>query len=396
MTLPKAGVLLLGGGENGVSVARNLSALGIHVSASGEHGAWVLNSRYCDKRYPVPKGIDASSFWNDLLRSDSELEGSVIFPLCDDSITFVCQNKDWLEERYILEDFDPELRLAMLDKKETLEIARAAGVPTPNFWTVNSVEDLDAIRDEITFPVMVKPIHSHLFTKVFGCKLFIIKSDFEEARHKIALAQSHGLNVMLVEMIPGPDSLLSSYYTYIDQHGERLFDYTKCVIRRYPINRGGTCHHKSVILPETAEMGRKFFGYMPWRGTANIEFKRDERDGQLKVIECNPRFTGGHALVTASGMKIDEFIYAHLTGQEKFEMSQSSEDIRLWNPLRDMFASIELYRRGELSVREWLASVRSGRKIYPMWSVKDPRPELARLRYVSGRVMARKLSRSDG
>lgn len=225
MTLPKAGVLLLGGGENGVSVARNLSALGIHVSASGEHGAWVLNSRYCDKRYPVPKGVDASNFWNDLLRSDSELEGSVIFPLCDDSITFVCQNKDWLKERYILEDFDPELRLAMLDKKETLEIARAAGVPTPNFWTVNSVEDLDAIRDEITFPVMVKPIHSHLFTKVFGCKLFIIKSDFEEARHKITLAQSHGLNVMLVEMIPGPDSLLSSYYTYIDQHGETLFDY---------------------------------------------------------------------------------------------------------------------------------------------------------------------------
>jgi hypothetical protein len=35
-----------------------------------------------------------------------------------------------------VEEFIPELRLAMLYMLQTLELARAAGVPTPNYWRI--------------------------------------------------------------------------------------------------------------------------------------------------------------------------------------------------------------------------------------------------------------------
>ena len=38
----------------------------------------------------------------------------------------------------------------------------------------------EALRGALTFPVMVKPVHSHLFVRAFGKKLFIIEADFDE------------------------------------------------------------------------------------------------------------------------------------------------------------------------------------------------------------------------
>jgi D-aspartate ligase len=383
-------VLLLGGGSNGVSVVRNFNALGIQVSMSGDSGSWGLASRHCHKAYPIPAGKTQSDYWSDLLlTSDRGLDGHIIIALCDDSIAFMCVNKAALEQRYILEGFDADLRSAMLDKKETLEIARRAGVPTPDFWTVRTLADLEKIRDKMTFPVMVKPIHSHLFIPIFGRKLFIIESDFDEVHEKVELAFEHGLEIMVVEMIPGPDNLLSSYYTYIDEDGTSLFDYTKCVIRRYPVNRGGGCYHKSVWLPETAEMGRKFFSSVAWRGMGNIEFKHDPRDGQLKVIECNPRFTAAHRLVVAAGLPIDEMIYRQLTGQPVPTRRQIDRDLRMWNPVRDALSFRELNRRGELGFFEWVQSIFTGRKVMPLFSFTDPMPSAVRFMQEARRAFRR-------
>ena len=41
------------------------------------------------------------------------------------------------------------------------------------------------------------------------------------------------------------------------------------------VNRGGGCYHETKWLPETAELGRRFFTGIGFRGMGNIEFKRD-------------------------------------------------------------------------------------------------------------------------
>ncbi|MEX5729685.1 D-aspartate ligase [Rhodovulum iodosum] len=384
-------VLILGGAANSAALARNLARVGITVSAAGKSGCLALDSRHCHGKFRAPAECSIQDFWRELLleRPRPELEGSLIFALCDDSIEFVTSNHAALSQRYLLEGFDPALRREMLDKRATLVRARAAGVATPNFWDVDSAEKLEEIREDVSFPVMVKPIHSHLFIPVFGRKLFIIESDWEELVEKVQLAQAANCDVMVMEMVPGPDSLLSSYYTYIDEDGKSLFHYTKCIIRRYPVNRGGACYHQSKWLPETAEAGRKFFGSMPWRGMANIEFKRDLRDGKLKVIEVNPRFTDAHRMVVSGGLPIDEMIYRRQTGQDVPAFSGYEENVRMWNPLRDFLAFRELNKRGELSFPGWIKSLMSGRKVLPILSLTDPMPTVVRLREEFGRAFKR-------
>jgi predicted ATP-grasp superfamily ATP-dependent carboligase len=235
---------------------------------------------------------------------------------------------------------------------------------------------LAGLRHELSFPVAVKPIQSHRFTKVFGRKLFVVDSSFEELEAILRRCRERKLDVFLVEMIPGPDSLLSSYYTYRDQAGRCLFEFTKSVIRRWPVNRGNACFHKTGWLPETAAAGARFFESTGLMGLGNIEFKRDPRDGKLKIIEVNARFTAAQELLRRAGYPIDLVIYCHLTGQPLPALVASRRTLYFWYPLRDLLGFLELRRRGELSTWGWLRSIATTAHVFPLASLSDPLPML--------------------
>lgn len=372
-------VVLLGGRENTLAVTRNLGRLGIPVHVSGRAGCLAMHSRHCRRAFPVRRYTAASQTWHRLLIGSPipDLLGSIVIAMCDESLEFLAEYCDELGKGYKLKSFDPELCMAMLDKHETLVMARAAGVPTPNFWSVETPDDVLAIRDELRFPVIVKPLNSRAFMAEFGSKLFIVRDSFEEVLEKVALSRAHGQKVIVLEMIPGPDSLLSSFNTYRTASGERLYDYTKSIVRRWPVNRGGATYHRSHWLPETAEMGRRLFDGIGWQGIGNVEFKRDMRDGQLKIIEVNGRFTAAQRLITEAGAPIDLILYCHLTGQPLPRFETYSQTMRFWYPLSDFLAFLQMHRAGELSLVEWLRDLASNHLLLPVASWRDPMPSLA-------------------
>ncbi|MEM7637465.1 MAG: hypothetical protein AAF269_00275 [Pseudomonadota bacterium] len=372
-------VLLLGGRENALAVARNLGRLGVTIYSSGKSGSRSMDSKYCTQAFIVPDETDAADHWRDLLlaHKSPQLQGCIIFACCDESLNFLQSNRDQLAAHYKLEEFVPEQRRTMLNKQATLDIAGKIGVPAPAYWEINSDEDVEKIRDDVRLPVMVKPLDSFAFVHEFGAKLFIVDTDFDEVVEKVKLARSRGQDVMVVEMIPGPDDLLTSYYTYRTADGRRLYDYTKSVIRRWPVNRGGACFHQSEWLPETAEMGQKLFDGVDWNGIGNVEFKRDTRDGRLKIIEVNARFTAAHRLVTAAGAPIDEIIYRHLSDQDIPTFDSYSNTLRMIYPIGDFMAYLELRRSKQLSFFGWLKTVFAQPVVVPDFSFGDPYPALA-------------------
>lgn len=323
----------------------------------------------------------ADEFWSALLLSDDkQLYGHIIFACGDDAIEFLAHHRQELEAHYVLDDYVPELQNAMLDKKRTLELAQSVGVPTPNFWAIHDIDDVKKIRGQIQFPAIVKPIYSHKFRQVFDCKLFIIDDSFDELEEKADLVLKKGLEIMIVEMIPGPDALLCSHYTYIDKSGRELYQFTKRVVRRYPVNCGGGTYHFTEWIPEVAELGRKFFKGIHFRGIGNIEFKRDTRDGKLKVIEVNARFTQVQELLVKCGMPIDLIVYCYLTKQPLPKIQSYTQFLHMWYPLRDYWAFRELHSRGELSFLDWVGSWLFHRQVLPIFYLRDPWPFLTSMR----------------
>ena len=384
-------VLILGGKENSLSVTRHLGRLGIPVRVSGPDSCWGLYSRYCTERLRVPKGEKQAPYWKRLLLgNDRRLDGHIVLAMSDDAIEFLIDNRDSLKLRYTLDDTDAQLQRDFLDKTRTLELARLAGVDAPQHWEVRSETDLLALRGKLRFPIAVKPIQSHKFISVFRKKLFVIDDSFEELREKTLLAWQHGIEVFIVEMIPGPDSLLSSYYTYATGDGRKLFHFTKSIIRRWPVNRGNACYHRTCWLPETAAVGEKFFDAVGLRGLGNIEFKRDRRDGKLKIIEVNARFTAAQELVRRAGVPIDLIVYCHLTGQQPPAAVQSKTELRLWYPLRDFLGFLELRKRGDLSFVDWLKSLAGPVPVSPLFAWTDPAPMLGAVSAVVHRMVPRR------
>jgi len=111
---------------------------------------------------------------------------------------------------------------------------------------------------------------------------------------------------------------------------------------------------------------------------ANIEFKQDPRDGRYKLIECNARFTASNCLVSASGVKLAEFVYNRLVGCPLPSMSNYKVGLRLWDPFRDFKACRELRGMGQLTLAKWFASVLC-RQAFAYFAWSDPMPAIARM-----------------
>lgn len=349
--------------------------------------------------------MGAEDFWSELLISGKhpELEGHALIYCNDEAIKFVAHNRAALERRYLLDDSRPEMQLALLDKLETLRLARRAGVDTPNFWLMESESDLETVRGALQWPVIVKPLLSHEFQAVFRTKFFRVDDDFDELVCRVRQCWEAKQPIMLVEQIPGPDTLLSSYYTYIDREGRSYYDYTKRVIRRFPMNMGGGTYHESVWMPETAEVGRRFFEGIGFTGFGNVEFKRDPRDNKLKIIEANARFTAAQELVARSQAPLDLIYYCRLTGQPAPQFTSFREGVRYWYLIKDFRAFLEMRRKGLITFGEWIRSVFPFNHVSSLYDWRDPWPSVVgtvlffregvRANLARGKAQARRRSR---
>jgi predicted ATP-grasp superfamily ATP-dependent carboligase len=371
-------VLILGGEANALSVARDLARLGVTVHAVGAPDAAVRHSRHC--RWidvPAPGG-DYESAWSAFLLGPASgfLDGAVVLACSDAGLQVLTRHRAALLRRFRLDASDPVAQLAVLDKLTTYEHALAAGVPTPGFWDIETAEQVDALRDGVAFPVMVKPRLSHLFEARFGRKHVVVDS-FDALRAAVRAAHAAGTAVLLMEYVPGGDDKLCSYYTYLDDRSEPLFHFTKRIIRRYPAGMGAACYHVTDWVPEIVPLAGRLFKRVGLRGLANVEFKLDDRDGRYKVIECNARFTASNCLVSASGVNLARFVYSRIVGLPAPAMDGYRRGVRLWEPLRDLAAFAELRRAGRLSLPRWAASVLH-RQTFPYFRWSDPMPALAR------------------
>jgi D-aspartate ligase len=375
---PLPPVIIFGGYFVTLTVGVSLAARSIPV--------YVINERWEDARFSryvraIRLPADApypQSAMDFLTGNDSNhLKGSVLLAGGDEELEIMAKNRKTLADKFRLDLSNPVAQLMMLDKLATYNAAKEAGVATPQFWQIRSEEDIHRLRDGFIYPLIVKPKVSHVFQRKFKVKFFVAEG-FDQVLEAFRVAESADVETLLVEKIPGPDTRYCSYYTYLDEEGNALFDFTKRIIRRYPINMGMASYHITDRVEHVREPSLKLFRHVGLQGLANTEFKYDERDGQLKLIECNARFTAGNSLVARAGFDLGNFVYNRIVGIPQPPLTDFRTGLRMWDPLRDWRAFLELRKRGELAFMQWIASIMHWSSIsYFSW--RDPLPSIFRL-----------------
>ena len=98
----------------------------------------------------------------------------------------------------------------------------------------------------------------------------------------------------------------------------------------------------------------------------------------MKLIECNARLTAANSLVARAGFDLGNFVYNRIVGIPQPPLTTFRTGLRMWDPLRDFRAFLELRGRGEMTMVEWLSSIMHPTSIsYFSW--RDPLPSLVRL-----------------
>src|SRR5262249_61585869 len=299
-------------------------------------------------------------------------------------------NRSELEELgYVPVEADDDVLLGMLDKDRTYRLADAAGVDRPRTVTARPPVDLEGAAEAVGFPCALKPLQSHAFARHSGFGKVIVARDRAELEAAFAVALSLDVQMLATEIVPGSEDQYMSYYSYLDEQGEPLFHFTKQKLRQYPVGFGLACYQVSVWSEETAEIGLRFFERIGLRGLGCVEFKRDARDGRLKLIECNHRFTAANELVQRSGIDLALLAYNRALGRGIPSFDGYKLGVRIWHPLEDVRALRDSRREGELTVGGWLMSLMH-RVHLPLFRFSDPLPTVTNV------VRLRKLVRNYG
>jgi D-aspartate ligase len=303
-------VLIVGAEENpSLPIIHSLARQGLEVHVASHKSVCVgFYSRYAHKRFLYPSPFtDENGFVNQLLDYIKKEKFEVTFATGDIPTCLLSKNKKAFSEytRLPLVDFDKYIYC--MDKTYTMKIAEDIGVPIPKTYYPEE-EDIDTIASKVSYPIVVKPNISD------GARGITYPRNKDELIHHYCEAKEKYGACHIQEYIP---------HTGMQYKAELLLDYSSevkawCVyrkIRYYPPSGGSSTLNATVDRKDILESGAKILKEMRWYGMGDCDFIEDPRDGTIRLMEINPRFTRSIKICSLAGVDFPLLLYKMALGE---------------------------------------------------------------------------------
>lgn len=165
--------------------------------------------------------------------------------------------------------------------------AERAGIPTPSTFFPRSREELAALSARMQYPCLVKPAFSHKWLSAYKNRKLSFVQTPEELVEVGQDAMDKGLEILVQEYVPGGDDNIYTFQAYANAEGRVLAGSVRRKLRQYPPHFGSGSMAVSVREPRVEELGGRLMESLRFHGIGSVEFKRDSRDGQFKLMELN-------------------------------------------------------------------------------------------------------------
>jgi len=313
-----------------VAAARSLGRLGVPVYALTEDRfAPLALSRYVRQAFlwSTSGGEHPDALIEGIRRIGERLDGPVVALATDDeAAVLLAARRAELSDIFLLPPVEPALPVLLADKQRLHELCRVHAVPSPETVTVCSAQQLRAAVDRLGLPVVVKnpaPWSRLVAPVVGGTTTLRGPGDVLSAERALRLTPQGRLLVQ--EYLPalegcraqdeagGATDWIAHVYRPIDDGPPLVF--TGIKLRSWPTGGGVTTRGLAAPHPELAEMTAEFCRAIGFRGVADLDWRRDHRDGRLKLVDFNPRVGAQFQLFrTTTGVDVVRALYLDLTG----------------------------------------------------------------------------------
>jgi D-aspartate ligase len=204
----------------------------------------------------------------------------------------------------------------------------------------------------------------------FGFRKALYADNLDALRALWPQLQELGLELLAQEFVHGSESRIESYHCYVDRQGGIAGEFTGRKLRTHPVRFGHTSALEITEAADVRSQGRDTVERLGLVGVAKLDFKRDMQ-GNLQLLEINPRFTLWHHPGALAGVNVSALVYADLTGSPRPAPTRVKSGLRWCRPWNDFPAARE---SGEtlLSWAHWTI----GSEAKSTWSLDDPSPLL--------------------
>jgi D-aspartate ligase len=360
----------------GLQTARILARHGIPVFGIATDPAhFCCRTRVCERI--VQADITSDELIGALRALGSSFDHkAVLFPCTDVGVLTIARRRDELEDAYHVVLPETDVVELLTDKARFAAYAQEQGLPIPQTTLLASREDAESAADSLRFPCMIKPPlktplwEQHAREKAYKART---REEFLAVYDEVA-----GLADQLLaqEWISGSEGDHFTCNGYFDRQSKPLVTFVTRKIRQWPPQTGtgslAVEWRNDVVRDETVRL----FSTLGFWGLGYLEMKKDAETGRHLIIEPNVgRPTGRSATAEAGGVELLYAVYSDVLGLPLPEehLSQRYVGAKWIYFGRDIRSAFHYWRRGELSLRGWVDSLR-GPKVDAVFSWRDPLP----------------------
>ena len=200
--------------------------------------------------------------------------------------------------------------------------------------------------------------------------------------------------IIVQEVVPGWGEAQFSYAALF-KNGRPAASVVARRVRQFPMDYGRfSTYVETVDEPQVAESAARLLAQIDFTGIAEVEFKRDIRDGQYKLLDVNPRVWGWHTLCQRAGVDFPHLLWLLVKGEPLPEVRGRAGE-RWMRFSADLPMAISEIFKGRLSVgylKSFRVPVESA--IFA-WDEDDPLPGLLELPALAS-LLGRRMSLGKG
>ncbi len=233
----------------------------------------------------------------------------------DEAAVFLSEHARDLDEWFINPAQPPALARQLASKKGLYDLCRKLDVATPRSFFASGGDEIGRVGHDATFPVVVKNVEPWVRLTAPAVPGTTMVLDAAELS-RLARTWPEGARVVVQEFIPHERSEDWILQMCTGRDGEPLVTYTGRKIRSWPPHAGQTSYAKVESNPALAEEAGRLCGSLGYRGIADMCWRLDERDGQLKLLDFNPRLGAQFEMFrTDKGIDVVRALHLDLTGK---------------------------------------------------------------------------------
>jgi D-aspartate ligase len=342
-----------------LGVIRSLGRIGVPVYGVHEDPyAPAASSRYLAGRcFWQPSPADVDRVVTGLLRlADHIGRASVLITTDDASAIFLAEHGGELRQRFFFPDPPRDLPRRLGSKYSLYQACLDLSLAAPQATLPSSLGEAQKFASAVGYPLIAKLTTP--WTMYRGLHSTSVLAGQLELNDIYRRFEQSGEGLMLQEYVPGGRGHDWFFDGYCDADSICRPAFTGIKERSYPASAGFASFGRSVANEKLREQFTSLLTRLGYRGLLDLDIRLDARDRQYKLLDFNPRLGAQFRLFRdTAGTDLALAAYLDLTGQlipPGEQVNGRTFLLENWDPL----SALANWRRGELSLRAWMSSLR--------------------------------------